>query len=709
MGDSPLFRWFEPSSSPTRTFPEIQKIIANINPVTEVLPTYDRNIRFSLVARDNQPNGGGVGSAQVALKSNTSGINWKIGEYQTVEWDVANTNNNLVNCQKVNIKLSLNNGLTYPVTLATDVPNTGKYCIVVPNNPSVNARVRVEAADNVFFDISNAAFTIAQSGTAGFSLCPGVAQGIVCLPGEYTSEISTLGLAVFADPIMLSASGLPAGATATFSPNPVMPGNSSLMTIQFAGNFTENTFGLTIQGNSGALTGSGLQTLTIVNNNYSAFAPLTPVNGATGVNAQPTMTWVAVPDADFYEIQVATNPSFDAGVMVHSKSGINADNYQVPLLLETGKLHYWRVRPVNDCGPGAWSEVQVFVVAVLTCVTVDATDLPKNISANGTPTIESVINFPNGGTINDVNVKKIQGNHTFFKDLEVHLIGPSGTDVLLWKDKCPNNISFNFGIDDVAAAPFNCPPPNNGLAYKPASPLSAFNGQNAAGNWILRVKDNVISSGGSLAAFSLELCSNAALNPPTIITNLPLALPSGNNAAITDLLLLAQDPNNGPGELVFTLMNVPAHGELLVNGVTATPGTQFTQADVNNGVIRYYDFGLNLGADSFNFSLSDGNGGMASGTFLIQPTVGSHQPESLILIEIAPNPANSHALLSLTQALEMDARVTMFNTAGQVIGNWTMEAGTTMLKLNLNHLPSGIYLVSVETTDGKTLKKLVKR
>jgi subtilisin-like proprotein convertase family protein len=89
-------------------------------------------------------------------------------------------------------------------------------------------------------------------------------------------------------------------------------------------------------------------------------------------------------------------------------------------------------------------------------------------------------------------VKKIQGSHTFFKDLEVRLIGPSGTNVLLWKDKCASNVSFNVGMDDSAAAgPFGCPPPNTGVAFKPAEPLSAFNGQSSAGVWTLRVKDNV--------------------------------------------------------------------------------------------------------------------------------------------------------------------------------------------------------------------------
>ncbi|MFM8485275.1 MAG: hypothetical protein ACKOCH_02985, partial [Bacteroidota bacterium] len=99
-------------------------------------------------------------------------------------------------------------------------------------------------------------------------------------------------------------------------------------------------------------------------------------------------------------------------------------------------------------------------------------------------------------------------------------------------------------MDDGATGPFSCPPPTNGNAYKPSSPLSVLNGQNSAGTWILRLKDNVISSGGTLIAFTLQICSNVALNAPLLITNNPLTLPSGSNAAITEGLLKAEDPNN---------------------------------------------------------------------------------------------------------------------------------------------------------------------
>lgn len=719
VGNSPAFRWFEPTNSPTRTFPRMQTIVTNGNSITEVLPTYERKITFVLIARDNKVNGGGVSWDTVRLRAtplagpflvaypNDANITWKVGEYQTIVWNVANTDNAVVNCKKVNIKLSLDNGTTYPVTLAAGVPNIGKYCIQVPNNVGVNNRIRVEAADNVFFDISNTKFAITQA-SPGISLCPSVSAGKACLPADYSITVSTTSLQGFSQPITLSATGLPNGVTATFSPNPVQPGNTSLMTISFPNNAPESTFDISIQGNATSANTSAIVTLTLIGNNFSAFGPASPANGAIGVNKLPVLQWNTVPDADLYDVELATNPSFEPGVLVTSKQNLVVNNLQVTVTLEEGKVYYWRVRPKNTCGNAAWSDAQVFVVAVQSCAFYEAGDLPKNISANGTPTVESKITLASGGAISDVNIKKIQGQHTYFKDLEAHLISPSGTDIVLWKDKCPQSGSFNFGIDDGAAGAFGCPPPNNGTFYKPFNPLSVLIGEPAVGVWTLRVKDNQISSGGSILAFELEICSNVALNPPTIVKNDLLALTPGSNAAIGENLLKAEDADNGPSELIFTLMSLPKNGQLLVNGVPAVVGTQFSQTDISNGALHYYDYGLNVGTDQFNFSVTDNNGGLEKGTYVVQPfAVGTHEPNAALSFDLAPNPANSVAVLSLSQSLSSEARVTLFNLAGQVVGTWQLTAGAYSLRMELGNLPKGVYAVSLENEQFKSVKKLI--
>jgi len=177
-GNAPIFRSFLPTSSPSRTFPKIQDIVNNTTTLGELLPSYTRNLTFRMSVRDNL---GGYDYAQVAFTANSaagpfvvnypnSAVTWRQGSTQLVSWSVANTNLSPVNCQTVNIKLSTDGGLTYPTTLATGVPNNGFAEITVPVVTTTQARIRVEAADNIFFDISNINFTINNVAAGGAPL-----------------------------------------------------------------------------------------------------------------------------------------------------------------------------------------------------------------------------------------------------------------------------------------------------------------------------------------------------------------------------------------------------------------------------------------------------------------------------------------------------------------------------------------------------------
>lgn len=170
-GNAPIFRSFKGTSNPTRTFPKITDIINNTQVMGEILPSYSRNLTFRLTARDNKVGGGGIGYNGVGFFANSSAgpftvtspntaVSWEGLTTQTITWNVANTNVSPVNCANVKILLSTDGGLTYPITLTESTPNDGSEAVLIPNNPTTTARVRVEAVNNVFFDISNVNFTI---------------------------------------------------------------------------------------------------------------------------------------------------------------------------------------------------------------------------------------------------------------------------------------------------------------------------------------------------------------------------------------------------------------------------------------------------------------------------------------------------------------------------------------------------------------------
>ncbi len=168
----PSFKSFLPTTNNSRYFPRIQDLVANVSPTWEVLPTVSRTLNFRLVVRDNAVGGGANDKVDIVLTvdgnsgpllvniPSSAGINWAALSNQTVTWNVANTTNAPVSCANVDILLSTDGGLTYPTTLATNVPNNGSAIVTLPNISSTTARIMVKGTSRAFFDISNNNFTI---------------------------------------------------------------------------------------------------------------------------------------------------------------------------------------------------------------------------------------------------------------------------------------------------------------------------------------------------------------------------------------------------------------------------------------------------------------------------------------------------------------------------------------------------------------------
>lgn len=180
-GNRPIFRSFAPVPYPTRTFPKLSDILSGTSTFGESLPTTNRTMNFRITVRDNHPGAGGVntGAMHVNIVSNSgpfavtqpgAGTSWQAGSTQTVHWNVANTSGAPINCANVRVLLSIDGGSSFPFTLASSTPNSGTTTITLPNTPTSSARVKVEAIDNIFFNISLPNFTITPSSTGAPTL-----------------------------------------------------------------------------------------------------------------------------------------------------------------------------------------------------------------------------------------------------------------------------------------------------------------------------------------------------------------------------------------------------------------------------------------------------------------------------------------------------------------------------------------------------------
>ena len=162
-GSRPIFRSYAPLSSPSRSFPSLGNILCPAcSTLGESMPTTTRTMNFRVTMRDNRDGGGAIASdaTQVNVRADAGPFTvnqpatWNTKTVQMVTWNVANTNNAPVSCDRVRITLSRDDGFTFPIVLADDTANDGSEQVTVPGAPSQGSRIKVEAVGNIFFNMS---------------------------------------------------------------------------------------------------------------------------------------------------------------------------------------------------------------------------------------------------------------------------------------------------------------------------------------------------------------------------------------------------------------------------------------------------------------------------------------------------------------------------------------------------------------------------
>ncbi|MCC7465497.1 MAG: T9SS type A sorting domain-containing protein, partial [Saprospiraceae bacterium] len=625
----PLFRSYKGNTSPTRVFPRLQDLVNNVNSTWEELPGVARNMNFRVTARDNDWYAGctdeddmqitvSAASGPFLVTSPNTNVTWSVGSTQTITWDVANTTAAPVSCANVRITLSTDGGFTYPVELAASVPNTGSADIIVPNNISTTCRVRVEAVGNIFFDISNTNFTIISAPTFLMNLSTGNVQ--VCAGQDAEFSINLAAVAGYNTPADITVTGIPAGSTLAINPNPVTPGSAATVTISGLTLAMAGDYPLSITAVSGVITRTGNVMLSVLPGLPGVPVGVSPAQGATSVSTTVTLTWDAVNFASGYSIEVATNPSFEPTSVV--VDGLTGNTFTDVSGLQLETVYYWRLRALNDCGGSELSPVYAFQTGKNTCgQNFSSTDVPKTIPVAATVApVVSNLNIAANKFVGDVNVS-VTFNHTYVGDLLAWLVSPTNDSVLLFDQPGDPAVQFgcpgrngNLTFDDQAAQSAatlegqcnNTPPALNG-AFQPIESLNVFNGKNAQGNWKFVMGDNYPDEdGGAITAWSLSFCFIDSIGAGNILVNSPLSVLSAQTETIFQSHL-SMEISGIPGQGVYTLLSLPEHGTISLNGTPLGIGDTFTQEDINNGVLTYTHNGDDFTTDSFHFDALDQN------------------------------------------------------------------------------------------------------
>jgi len=523
----PLFRSVRGTSNPSRFFPRMNSILSGQNSNTwEVLPAVERTMNFALTVRDNAAGGSQTSSDEMQVSvaglagpffitsQNTSGISYIGGSNQTITWEVSGTDLAPVNARFVDIYLSTNNGGSFPILLASQVPNDGSEIVTLPNTPGTTNRIMVKGHNNIFFDVSNSAFTITAAPASfalAFSGTAGEQNKSVCKGGSLTFTLAYTTFGTFNTATTFAATNLPAGVTASFSPASATASTNVVVTLVSATSTVPALYTIPIQATSGSVVRTVNIYAGILESNFAAVNLVSPASGSQVNPDLVTFNWTASNGAELYDIQIATDANFNAIVQ---QATVSTTSFTTSSL-GNSQTYFWRILPKNQGCSGTFGTASTF--STIFCGLTNSTNVPVNIPTI-VATVSSTLVVPQADNvvINDVNVQ-LAITHSWVSDLVVRLTSPTGTQVILFASQCDSNSNVNAVFDD-SGQPLVCGanPAISGLLI-PQQALSAFNGQNSQGTWTLTVNDTFNQDGGAITNWGLVFCSQAA--PLSVVKN----------------------------------------------------------------------------------------------------------------------------------------------------------------------------------------------
>lgn len=182
----------------------------------------------------------------------------------------------------------------------------------------------------------------------------------------------------------------------------------------------------------------------------------------------------------------------------------------------------------------------------------------------------------------------------FSNELSLTLISPSGTETpLVVGYGAPVSPTYQYGatsedqvhvvFDDAAAnavGTTNGGIPESGT-FRPASPLAAFNGEDAMGTWQLRVADTAGAADQCYFGASLTVETDALLNSTTELSA------SSTTATVSDeVVLYAQVDEGATGDVDFQSDGMSLGVAPVVNGMAQLP-VKFDAAGDHDIVAEY--------------------------------------------------------------------------------------------------------------------------
>jgi uncharacterized repeat protein (TIGR01451 family) len=241
------------------------------------------------------------------------------------------------------------------------------------------------------------------------------------------------------------------------------------------------------------------------------------------------------------------------------------------------------------------------------------------------PTTSQIVrtfNVPTSFTVRDVDLGVFL-THTYRSDLRIFLTSPAGSTVtvMTWTGNVQDGNNLNDLFNDEAAAaigthvgaaddPLTPTPPPYSHSFRPSNPLSAFDGQNAAGSWTLRICDAVGADVGNFLGADLYITR-------------PMLTVTKSSSVVEDFVSVS-NPKAIPGSRIRYCVLMTNSDSIAMSNIAPTdslpPESQYFPASLRSGTTcagaTTVEDDNNIGADESDpFGVSiNGTGTIISGS-----------------------------------------------------------------------------------------------
>lgn len=687
----PLFRSYAATTSASRYFPKLSSLLtggtttAGSEIVVEALPSVARQLNFRLTVRDNRAGGGGnnsddmvvtvsPGAGPFMVNSPNTAVSYSGGSNQTITWAVAGTTTNDVNCANVDILLSTDGGQTFPTTLLASTPNDGSQSVVIPNIPGVLNRIMVKGTNHIFFDVSNANFTITS----------GVVDAIVPTPPTVlavtltTQTSSNLAWVPSTDNVGVAAYNVyQNGVLKSTSPTPLtsVAGLTPATSYSFYVRAKDAAGNLSPQSNTVSVTTlpAGADTT----------APSTPTSlAASGTTSNKTnLTWTASTD----NIAVATYSVYKNGSYVAAATGTS---YTVTGLNPSTNYSF-TVKGKDAAGNLSPASNVVSVTTTALGADTVAPSKPTNLTASGTTQTKTVLSWT--GSTDNVGV----ASYSVYKN-SVYVASATGTTYTVNGLTASTAYSFTVKAKDAAG---NLSAVSNTVSVTTLPQAATYctsMGNSVAYEKISKVQFgtiNMVSTGGSGYTSFTTASTNVSRGSSYTIAVTPQWTGTVYGEGYAAWIDFNKDGDfSDAGELVWSksasTVSV-ATGTITIPASASTGSTRMRVSMKNNGIPTPCEIFARGQVEDY--------------TVNIVSTGRDSGEDAAISFKLYPNPVQGDELH--VSGIESDVEYRIYNLTGRSVA----EGKTSDGKISVSTLVAGIYLLQIVQDEQWVTKKFVRQ